>query len=163
MRGVKFTNALEGALVGLLVLSLGLKLAASRSEPRPDQQLFASQVFRFLEREGYTTAAELRPLGMMVTARRDGCRLAIRDYPPHGTLAQVYARLARPVGQLRFVYRGRVSDRAPKLLPLIEYFIGRELRRMGIAAPRAPILAVAVSRGCDITRLRWGTISTFPR
>lgn len=160
---MKFTNAFEGALLGLLVLSLGLKLAASRSEPLPDQRLFASQVSRFLEREGYSTAAELRPLGMMVTARRDGCRLAVRDYPPHGTLAHTYARLARPVGPLHFVYRGKVSDRAPKLLPLIEYFAGRELRRMGIAAPRAPILAVAASRGCDIGCLRWEAISTFAR
>jgi hypothetical protein len=158
---VKFPNALEGALVGLLVLSLGLKLGASRGEPLPDGQLFASQVF--LEREGYSTAAELRPLGMMVTAQRDGCRLAIRNYPPHGTLAQTYAHLARPVGPLHFVYRGRVSDRAPKLVPLIEYFIGRELRRLGIAAPRAPILAVAATRGCDIGRLKWGALSTFAR
>lgn len=160
---MKFTNALEGALVGLLVLSMGLKLGASRSEPMPDERLFASQVSRFLEREGYSTAAELRPLGMMVTARRDGCRLAIRNYPPHGTLAQTYARLAQPIGPLHFAYRGRVSDRAPKLLPLIEYFIGRELRRLGIAAPRAPILAVAASPGCDIERLRWEAISTFAR
>ena len=160
---MKFPNALEGALVGLLVLSLGLKLGASRSEPVSDEQLFASQVSRFLEREGYSTAAELRPLGMMVRARRDGCRLAIRNYPPHGTLAQAYARLARPVGPLHFVYRGRVSDGAPKLLPLSEYFVGRELRRLGIAAPRAPILAVAASRGCDLGRLRWEAISTFAR
>lgn len=160
---MKSAKALEGTLVGLLVLSLGLKLGASRSEPLPDERLFASQVSRFLEREGYATAAELRPLGMMVTARRGGCRLAIRDYPPHGTLAQVYARLARPVGPLHFIYRGRVTDRAPKLLPLVEYFIGREMRRLGIAAPRAPILAVAASRGCEITRLRWGAISTFAR
>jgi hypothetical protein len=160
---VKFSNALEGALVGLLVLSLGLKLGASRGEPLPDGQLFASQVSRFLEREGYSTAAELRPLGIMVTAQRDGCRLAIRNYPPHGTLAQTYAHLARPVGPLHFVYRGRVSDRAPKLVPLIEYFIGRELRRLGIAAPRAPILAVAATRGCDIGRLKWGALSTFAR
>ncbi|MDB5698183.1 MAG: hypothetical protein JWN69_987 [Alphaproteobacteria bacterium] len=160
---MKFSNALEVTLVGLLVLSLGLKLGASRGEPPPDGQLFASQVSGFLEREGYSAAAELRPLGMMVTAQRDGCRLAIRNYPPHGTLAQTYARLARPVGPLHFVYRGRVTDRAPKLLPLIEYFIGRELRRLGVAAPRAPILAVAASRGCDIGRLRWEAISTFAR
>jgi hypothetical protein len=160
---VKSVKALEGALVGLLVLSLGLKLGASRSEPLPDEQLFASQISRFLESAGYSTAAELRPLGMKVTAWRGGCRLAIRNYPPHGTLAQTYSRLARPVGPLHFVYRGQVTDRAPKLLPLIEYFIGRELRRLGIAAPRAPILAVAASRGCDIGRLRWGAISTFAR
>jgi hypothetical protein len=150
-------------LAGLLVLSLGLKLAASRSEPLPDGQLFASQVSRFLERDGYSTATELRPLGMMVTAQRDGCRLAIRNYPPHGTLAETYVRLARPIGPLHFVYRGRVSDRAPKLVPLTEYFIGRELRRLGVAAPRAPILAVAASPACDITHLRWETISTFAR
>ena len=95
---MKSIKPLEGALIGLLVLSLALKLGASRSEPVPDEQLFASEVSRFLEREGYATAAELRPLGMMVTARRGGCRLAIRNYPPHGTLAQTYARLARPIG-----------------------------------------------------------------
>jgi len=78
------------------------------------------------------------------------------------TLA-VIAIACRDHERLRFAYRGRVYDSAPKLRPLFAYFAARELRRIGVAAPRTPIVAYAASAGCDLRGLQWQRVAVLSR
>ena len=145
-------------------ISLGFAaLPLARAEPPPDEGLFATRAAALLESSGFAASSERRPLGMAVYGTRGNCRLMVREYDAHGTFAQSHAQVARRVGPLRFVYRGTISDHAPKLMPLTEYFVARELRRIGLPVPRAPILAVSATDGCSLDAVRWDELSTLPR
>jgi hypothetical protein len=161
--GMKSSRGISAFFALALGLSLSIKLIASRAEPQPDQRLFATTIASFLERQGFRAQPERRPLGMVVHGWKGNCRLMVREYEPHGTYADIYEKRARPIGLLSYVYRGGVSRSTPTLLPLTEYYVGRELRRVRIGVPRAPVLAVAASRGCDLARLPWREVATFPR
>ena len=157
------SRAISLGFAALLALSLTGKLALARAEPPPDEGLFAARTAALLESSGFAASSERRPLGMAVYGARGDCRLMVREYDPHGTFAESHAQVARRVGRLGFVYRGTISDRAPKLMPLTEYFVGRELRRIGLPVPRAPILAVSATDGCALDGVRWDELSTLPR
>ena len=144
-------------LGGLLALSLGGKLAASAAPPGPDPAAAAAAAASALAGAGF--AARLvrmeRSPGIVVEAVLGRCRVVAGDHPPHGTFAAVYRDLARPVGPLRYAYRGRLRDREPKLAALADFYLWRELRRIGVSARRAPLLAVAASPACDLAPVDW--------
>lgn len=146
----------------LLLLSLAAKAASTAPTPTPDPRRFASAAAESLRAEGFAVDFVRRPHGILVYARRGSCRLMAGDYTPYGTFADVFEARARRIGPLRFVYRGVSHDRAPKLVPLLDFYLWREWRRIGLAAPRHPILAVAASPGCEAARLDWTRLSALP-
>ena len=157
------SRAISLGFGALLALSLGAKLALARAEPAPDQRLLADRATAFLKANGFAAAHAQRPLGVAIYATKGACRLAIREYDAHGTFAESHKIVARRIGPLHYVYRNRLSERAPKLLPLTEYFVGREARRVGLPVPRAPILAVAATPACPLAELDWSPLATLPR
>jgi hypothetical protein len=156
---VKFSASLVFA--ALLLVSLAAKAALIAPAPDPDSRLVAREAAAMLRERGFLTAFERRPLGVLVHGRRGGCRLLVVDYNPYGTFAATIAARSAPVGPLRFAYRGELYRRAPKLVPLIDFYLYRELRRVGISARRHPIAAIA-SRGCDLAGFDWRRLSAFP-
>lgn len=138
----------------MLLLSLGGKLLANGATVEPDPILFAARAESALRAAGFETKRVKRPMGLLVYGRKEGCRAMIGEYSPYGTFAETLALRAAPVGPLRFAWRGRIHDEAPKLVPLTEYYLRRELVRIGIQAPRAPIAALALSPGCPTPDLR---------
>jgi hypothetical protein len=158
--GVKFSRA-SLAFAALLLVSLGAKAMSSAPTPTPDPRRFAAAAAATLHDQGFATAFERRPLGILVYAHRGGCRLMAGDYTPYGTFAEVFAARARPFGPLRFVYRAVVYDRAPKLVPLTDFYLWRERRRLGLAAPRHPIVAVAATPACGPTAPDWSRLAAL--
>lgn len=158
--GVRFSASL--AFAALLLVSLAAKAALTAPAPEPDGRRLAVEAAAMLGGQGFVTAFEQRPLGTLVHGRRGDCRLLVGDYTPYGTFADIFAARARPVGPLRFVYRGAFYARAPKLVPLTEFYIYRELRRIGIPARRRPLIAVAASPGCDLRMFDWQGLAALP-
>ncbi|MEA3064181.1 MAG: hypothetical protein QOJ27_616 [Sphingomonadales bacterium] len=159
--GVKSSSA-SLAFAALLLVTLAAKAMSSAPTPAPDPRRFAAAAAGMLQARGFATAFEPRPLGILIYARRGGCRLMAGDYTPYGTFAEVFAGRARPFGPLRFVYRGVAYDRAPKLVPLTDFYVWRERRRLGIAALRHPIVAVAGTSGCELAGLDWSRLAALP-
>jgi hypothetical protein len=158
---VKYSSA---SLVfgALLLVSLAAKAASSAPTPTPDPRRFASAAAESLRAEGFAIEFERRPIGLLVHARRGSCRLMAGDYTPYGTFADVFEARARRLGPLSFVYRGASYGRAPKFVPLLDFYLWREWRRLGLAAPRHPIVAVAASPGCAPATLDWTRLSALP-
>jgi hypothetical protein len=150
------------AFAALLLASLAAKVALSAPTPDPDPASFGREAAAMLARQGFATAPELRPLGMLVHARRRDCRLMLGDYSPYGTFADVIAARAGAVGPLRYVYRGAFYESAPKLLPLTDFYWWREQRRLGLAAPRHPVVAVAASPQCRLDWFDWSRLAALP-
>jgi len=147
------TEAVFGAL---LVLSLGGKIVLNGSDESliDDGPKFALAVATTLNEQGFDTKATFWPTGPQVEARRGDCFMWVRDYTPHGTMKNILMVLAEPVGKLRYSYRGEIADEPPKVLPLIRFFLRREVARLGTVAPRYPIYAVAENAACSLERTR---------
>jgi hypothetical protein len=148
-------------LGALLLLSLGAKAAWTREAPAPDAALFTREVQSVLEEGGFTVLHRDFSIGTMSYGRRGACTILVSEYDPHGTIAEPIERLARPLGRPVFLWRGRFSAEAPKLAPLMEFYLERELRRAGFRPSRRPIAAIAATPGCGIERLRWSALDTL--
>jgi hypothetical protein len=146
----------------LLALSLVGKLAANTATPDADPALFNAAGAAALRAAGFAPVEERRPFGTILRARRGPCRLLLGEYDPHGTFDALYRELAAPIGPLRFAWRGKVYARVPKVRALGGFYLWRELRRIRIQAPRAPLAAWAASPGCDPASIDWRRLASLP-
>jgi hypothetical protein len=146
-------------LGGLLALSLGVKLLANTAPPGPDPGRFDATAAAMLRGGGFVVERESRPFGTVLHGTRGGCRLILAEYDPHGTFAELFRELAAPVGPLRFAWRGSVAATAPKTAALASFYLWRELGRVRVAVPRAPLAGWAASPGCDTSGIDWRRIA----
>ena len=160
---MRFSTTAKFALALALTMTLGLKAAWTRDAPKPDAGLFADRALRFLQESGFETRQEKRRFGIISYGRKGGCLMMLAEYRPHGINAEPLAAHARPLSPLRFAWRGALADSAPKLLPLSEFYLDRELRRAGFQPTRHPIVAVAGSEGCKLAALSWHQLAELPR
>jgi hypothetical protein len=160
---VRFSTPAKVALALALTTTLGLKAAWTRDSPRPDARLFADHALRFLQQAGFGTRQEKRRFGIISYGRKGECLVMLAEYRPHGINAVPLAAHARPLGPLRYAWRGALTDLAPKLVPLSEFYLDRELRRAGFQANRHPIVAVAGNENCHLAALPWHQLAAVPR
>lgn len=148
---------LKGMFAALLVLSLVGKAVWATEAPGPDVQASASAIAAALRNAGFKARiVELqRSPGTIVEAAKGACRVMAGDYPVHGTFQDVYQQIAPGGAPLLFVHRGTVREREPKLSGLLHFYLWRELRRVGLEPRRAPVVAVAASRGCNLRGVPW--------
>ena len=147
---------------GLLAASMSGKLLANRMAPEPDGAVLNTRLAALLRESGFQVHGESHGFANLVRAERPGCTMLAGDYDPHGTFDAAYRQFAAPIGPLHFSYRGRSFESAPKLRPLLEYYGQRELRRLGFAPARNPIVAYAASPGCKADGLSWRRLGTLP-
>ena len=154
---------LRGVLGLCLVLSLAGKAAWSAQAPQPSEREAAVAVARMLRQEGFAVrlVERSRAPHVVVAASRSGCELIAGDYPPHGTFQDVYRTAGDRLGTLRFVHRGRVTVEEPKVRGLLDFYLWREQRRIGIDAARAPVIVVAASPGCRLEDLTWSRAASL--
>jgi hypothetical protein len=160
---VKFSGRARAALAAVLLLTLGVKLLWTRDAPAPDHALFVVTAEAILQGQGFRTGRIVKRFGTIVRGERDACRLTVADYPADGTLAEPLEAESRGIGPLRFVWAGEASLRAPKLRPLAEFYLKRELGRLGFHPARRPIIAVAANPACAGIALDWTPLTTLPR
>jgi hypothetical protein len=148
---------------GLAALSLSGKLLANRMEPAPDAGLLDARLAGLLRAGGYRVAPESHGFAILLRGQRPGCTILAGDYDPHGTFDETFRQISARIGPLRFAYRGRSAASAPKLRPLLDFYVRRELRRVGMTPARMPIIAYAASPGCGADRLAWSQLAVLPR
>jgi hypothetical protein len=145
----------------LLVLSIGTKTAATARDPTLEPGITVSAVQRLLEDAGYD--ADIvhlnRSPGVLVKGVLGGCRILAGEYPVHDTFAAVYGNLAAQNGRLQFAHRGALHETPPKTRAMFDFFLWRELSRIGIAAQRAPVDAVIASPACRTDALPWDQVA----
>ncbi len=157
---MKFSPRARLALAAVLVATLGLKALWTRASSDGDPALFNREAAAMLRAGGFAVAGD----GHFLAARGgNGCRLILADYRLDGMLSEALAVAAQPVGPIRYVTRGRISDRLFKPTALLAFYVERELRRSGLAHERHPIVAVAASPACALDRLDWQRLAALPR
>jgi hypothetical protein len=153
----------ELGFAALLALTLGLKVAASTPQDQGDRHLFEASVAGMLTDRGFAVHMESRPIGIVVAAQKDDCRMTVREYPPEGTFASTFFEQARAIGPLRFAYRGALVAEPPKVRPLVANYMRRIQQRLGMSPAREPIIAIAAASACDVAALPWERLASLPR
>lgn len=156
------SSSVRVAFACAAALSLAGKLLSNRGVPEPDLGQFQETALAVLRAQGYQAWARTSERGLVVRGRKRGCTIMLADYSPYGTFADVFQEMAAPIGPLKFIYDGALYTYPPKVFPLGRFYIERELHRVGIATSRSPIVAVAASPACDISRLDWQALSRLP-
>lgn len=158
-----FVGRVQALLASALAISLTGKAASNQTVLSVNHTVVASRLESVLRTVGMEPSGR-SPLagGLAVSAKGAGCEVWAVEYSPYGTMADVIASEAQPVGSLRYVYHGRVYDQPPGLEPLLRFYWWRELKRIGIDAPRSPIIAVASSASCDLSAVPWERIDLLP-
>lgn len=147
-----------------LAVSLAGKAASNQPIASPDQKLFAERLESTFKLAGLQPRNRaLFSTGITVLASGGLCVVWATEYTPYGTMADVIAQHGRSVGKLRYVYKSLVYERPPSVKPLLAFYWWRELKRIGIDAPRYPIVAIAASDGCDLSLLPWINLAAMPR
>jgi hypothetical protein len=144
----------------MLAATLGLKALWTRASSDGDPALFNREAAAMLHAGGF---AEVASDGHFLEARGGACRLLLADYMLDGTLSEALTVAAQPVGPIRYVARGRISEHLFKPGALLAFYAERELRRTGFSHERHPIVAVAASPGCALDRLDWRRLASLPR
>jgi hypothetical protein len=145
------SNSLSlGVLFGLAILSVGLKAAAG-----PDTGLgppgaeIADKVARSLQAQGFSTNIQIqRSLSSVVYAKRNDCRLTVRDAREGAAVETLFESEAVGVGTVRYLYRGKASDAPPASAMWADRVLNKVLNGLRIQR-RIPVpLALATSPGC---------------
>jgi hypothetical protein len=157
---VRFSTKLGFA--ALLVATLAGKLLAANASPPPDERLFLRTAAGVAAKAGLAPRLGRSKLGPVLHAEAPGCALMVREATDGSTFAPAYSRLARAVGPVAYVYRGRVSSDAPNLLASADHQLWRGLHRLRIATRRHPVVATAVSPGCAGRRFDWSPLESLP-
>ncbi|HVQ07089.1 MAG TPA: hypothetical protein VMS43_01505 [Allosphingosinicella sp.] len=160
---MKLSDRARLILAAALLVTLGAKLLWTRDAPAPDDALFVATAEETLRAQGFRTERIVRRFGTIVRGAREGCRLMVGDYPANGMFAEPLAAESRGIGATRFIWRGETSAQAPKPWPLLEFYLKRELGRLGFRPARRPILAVAANAACDAGAIDWTPLATLPR
>jgi hypothetical protein len=144
-----------------LLVSIGAKAAATSGDPQPDFNATVDATRQMLTNAGFEAGVRHRARlpAIVVEAQAGDCRLLAGEYPADHTLADAYQALVRPDARLLYAYRGELHASAPRTRPLVDFFLWRELNRIGIGTARVPIVALILSPGCDAAALPWERVA----
>lgn len=147
--------------LAILLLSLALKIGTTQQQDEIEPGLVERAAVGMLTEKGYAVSVEKRSWSPLVRGEKDGCSLLILVRDPTGSTLNRIAQLAKPVGPVRYVYRGSIFAEPPFLDPLIRVRVVRQLRQLGIRTGFSPVLAVAASPQCDLKIFDWSRLASI--
>jgi hypothetical protein len=160
---VRYSTGAKLLLAALLAGSLAIKAAFAGDLPPPDRALFGARADALLRASGFETRRRDHPLGVIAYGEMAGCRIMLAEYDPGGGNANILAIFAGPIGPLSYAWRGERLAAPPKLAPLTEHLVQRQLWHFGLKPARHPIVAIASSRGCPLDRIAWPSLGALPQ
>src|SRR5262249_41621989 len=109
-------------------------------------------------REGFHAVAAEDTNSRGILAVNNFCRMRVIITSNDGSDRDMMRSLVTVDEGLIFVYQGQVYQEQPILLTASDGLWRRELRKIGLTARHASVLAVLAQRGCDVERLPWNQL-----
>jgi len=157
---VTYSSGLKWLVAGLVPLTLSWKLVAG---PENVYEL-KNDIVAFLSRHEFDVTEQTIIEGMpMIHAEMGGCKIVIVEASPEGWSQDIFAQAARSMDHQFIVFDGTVYAEQPTWLTVTADWWSNFLRRLGIARPRAHVIAIAESQDCDAERLPWKDLSADDR
>jgi hypothetical protein len=145
-------RGLLGLLSVLVAVSLTMKVmlgATIEAPPSDGPASVQNHLVQILERQGFETSVrQLRIQSSIVFARRGNCTLSVRNAFGGAATEAAFADDARPIGIVRYLYKGEVYNSPPTLRVHAAVIEASFLHAMGLKPDLHVPLALAVSRGC---------------
>jgi len=136
----------------LAVGSVGLKAAAGPprdgfTDSRPGQ--IEDELQDRLRSQSFVTTVRRVPTRTaLILAQKGECRLSVRDARGGISFATVFARDARGIGPVRYLYEGRAHPEMPGLAVRWGRFRAELKARLGLGRSAPVPVALATSPGC---------------
>lgn len=137
-------------VVVLLAISLSWKYNGINRLRAHDDHRFKNELVATLRAQGYAVAVASGGWweAGLVTARRDGCTVQLRNAGVFGQDRDTTNRSRMTAGPVSYYRNGTVSHDYPRFRSELAWRVQRELGRIGLAIPISPTLAVAASAAC---------------
>jgi hypothetical protein len=132
----------------VLAASLALKLAVHDVSVEGDQRVTVAALAGSLTQQGYEVSIPRSEVPVLVAKKRN-CSFTARVLDPHGTYHDTELLKLQPGWSVAYVWRGHTSQSLPRLGPLAEYYISREIGRIGLPTERRPVVMVRLQPGCE--------------
>jgi hypothetical protein len=132
--------------------SVGLKAAAGPprdgfTDSRPGQ--IEDDLRGRLRSQSFVTSIRRIPMrSVIILAQKGECRLSVRDARGGESFATVFARDARNIGPVRYLYEGRAHSEMPGLAVRWGRFRAELKNRLGLSANAPVPVALATSPAC---------------
>lgn len=141
--------SLSLAFALLATVSLALKERARSLAGGVPQGQVTGLLARAMAARGFAVTIEPhRFQSAVVIGVRGACRLGARDASGGAALDDVFRQQASGIGVLRYLYRGRLHDRLPRIRLFVDRIVPQTLDRVGIRLERPVPVALAASAGC---------------
>lgn len=139
----------EAGAALVIGLSLALKLAVLDVAVAEDQRAALRDLGAALTAQGYTVNVP-RPDLPIVRGEHAGCAFTVRVLDPHGIYRDTEL-LKLPRGwTVAYGWRGDWQTSLPRLGPLVEYYVARQLARFGVRARHAPVIMLSNQPACPM-------------
>ncbi len=135
------------AATAAIIGSLAIKLALLDMTVSEDWRDAVDDLEAALAHQGYAVAVPRADVPA-VRAAQAGCVLVVRLLDPYATFRDTELAKLPPGWTVAYAWRDSWQSSLPRLGPLAEFYLGREIARIGSTASRAPVLMLSVSPRC---------------
>jgi hypothetical protein len=154
---------LSVALLALTGLTLAPKLLGAARTAEPDGARLALDMAAALAAQGFRTALVPHHLFDFVRAQKGACTLIAANALAVGHLRDRFVEETAGIGPTLYHYRGATAAAFPRVAPVIAEHLQNWSYRVGIVAPRTPVIAIAASPACRLDSIDWSALRIWPR
>ena len=143
----------------MLLVSVAWKIAIRLgTETDPKDRLIVD----FLKRNHFDVSPteQIADDVSVIRAQTASCRLQIVQLAPNGSDRDLFRHLATGADRAFVVFRGKVYTKQPILWTVLDDFLFRHLRELGLTRNVTPVIAVATNSSCDAERIPWNELRT---
>jgi hypothetical protein len=151
---VKSSHGPKLVLALALAVTVPLKAVKLDTGKQTTSHDLRAATIAFLARHGFEPRTQEEPIGFLIFASSDDCRLQIREAFPQWWFRDSNTARAPKEARLTFVFGGELSSDIRVAWSLNYYWV-RLQQQLGLQANWKAILAVAASHGCFIEALPW--------
>jgi hypothetical protein len=147
----------------LIGLTLTPKLLGAGRSAEPDGARLARDMAAALGAQGFRTALVPHHLFDFVRAQKGACTLIAANAPAGGYLRDRFGEETAAIGPPLYQYRGSTGTAFPRVVPVIAEHLQTWAYRVGIVAPRTPVIAIAAAPACRSEAIDWSALRIWPR
>ena len=150
------------AFAVLIGVTMAPKLIGSGRIAEPDGARLARDMAATLAARGFRTVVRAHHLFDYVLARKGDCTLIAANALASGWLGERFAEETAAIGPVSYQYRGATGTDFPRFVPVVAEHLQLWAYRVGIVAPRTPVIAIAASPACRLDAIDWGALRIWP-
>jgi hypothetical protein len=140
--------AISGTFLVLLLVTMGPKLVLGWQLGEADDHRLAASISERLSAGGFATRMAHFDQGEVVIARRDDCRLQVRNGDQARVLRSVFGEDAAGYGPLQYGYRSRWARSPASVRSVVERAVQNRLVILDVPIERPAVIALAEAGDC---------------